>query len=316
MDEQYSLIDLKKVKTYPLSKRKSKVNTGDFGKIFPKNGSFKVFWDCLPNILAGKDLKEIVSRIISAHQKKKAVVLAMGAHSLKVGLSPIIIELMKERVITSLALNGAGIIHDFELAVISQTSEEVDTQILDGSFGMSEEPGKFINEAIAEGVKKGWGIGRSVGKKLIELNPPFINQSILAAGARLNIPITVHITIGADTIHLHPSASGSDLGEGSHRDFRLFASIISRLEEGVYINLGSAVVLPEVFLKALTLVRNLGFLVKNFTTVNLDFIQHYRPLTNVVKRPTREGGKGFSLTGHHEILFPLLSAGILEGLKR
>ncbi len=311
----YDLIDLRDIKTFSLFERKSKVNRKNFGKVFPRGGSFKDFWDCLPNILAGKDLKEIVSRIILANQENKIVMLAMGAHPLKVGLSPIIINLMKKGIFSAIALNGAGIIHDFELAMVGHTSEDVDSHIADGSFGMCRETGEMINEAINEGVTKNWGIGRAVGEKIIQLNPPFIDQSVLAAGVKLNIPTTIHVTLGADTIHLFPAASGAAIGEGSHQDFRLFSSVVSRLEEGVYINLGSAVVLPEVFLKAITLVRNLGFKVKNFTTVNLDIIQHYRPVTNVVKRPTQGGGMGYCLTGHHEILFPLLSAGILAGLE-
>jgi len=238
----------------------------------------------------------------------------MGAHVIKVGLSPIIIQLMEERVISGIALNGAGAIHDAEVALEGKTSEEVETELDLGKFGMAEETATFINNGVAEGIELGRGIGASLGEKIIRDKIPHGRMSILAQGSKLDIPITIHVAIGTDIIHLHPSFKPSAWGEATHLDFRRFSTLVSSLEGGVYLNVGSAVILPEVFLKALTLVRNKGFKVDHFTTVNMDFIRHYRPLTNVVTRPTRRGGKGYNLVGHHEIMVPLLAAGILEGL--
>ena len=241
----------------------------------------------------------------------------MGAHVIKVGLSPVIIDLMEQGIIHAVALNGACIVHDFEIAFAGMTSEDVDAELSKGTFGMAEETGKYLNNAIKKGVKKGWGIGKSVGEMIENSNYPYKKLSILAAGARLGIPVTVHVGVGTDIIHLHTQMDGKATGEGSYRDFKLFAGVVSKLDEGVYLNIGSAVILPEVFLKAITLVRNLGYAVQNITTVNMDFIQHYRPLTNVVRRPTRDGtGKGYTLTGHHEIMVPLLSAAIFEELSK
>jgi hypothetical protein len=240
--------------------------------------------------------------------------LAMGAHAIKVGLNPVIIDLLDRGIINGLAMNGACIIHDAELAMAGKTSEDVASEIGAGRFGMAEETGKFLNEAISEGAEKGLGLGESVGAMLIREDFPFNRHSLLARAYELDIPATVHVAMGTDIIHFHPSADGASIGKASHHDFRIFSSLVSELEGGVFINLGSAVIMPEVFLKALSLVRNLGHKVKDFTTVNMDFIQHYRPMTNVVHRPTLDGGKGFSLTGHHEIMFPLLAAAVIEGL--
>jgi hypothetical protein len=237
--------------------------------------------------------------------------LGMGAHSIKVGLNPVIIDLMERGIITSLALNGAGIIHDFELAFIGQTSEDVDKEILSGAFGMAEETGSMLNQAISS-AGKDEGIGAAVGRMIQAGDFPYKDKSLLAAGLRLDIPVTVHVAIGTDIIHMHPSFDGRATGEASHSDFLTFCSLVSELEGGVYINLGSAVLLPEIFLKAVTLVRNLGQPLRHFTTVNMDFVQHYRPNTNVVRRPTQGGGRGFAITGHHEIMFPLLAAAIIE----
>jgi hypothetical protein len=238
--------------------------------------------------------------------------LGMGAHPIKVGLTPVIIDLMERGTLTSLSLNGAGIIHDFELAFVGQTSEDVDKEILSGAFGMAEETGSMINNAVREGNGKGLGIGESVGRLIQDGDFPYKNKSLLAAGSRLNIPVTVHVAIGTDIIHMHPSFDAKATGEAAGRDFQKFCSLVADLEDGVYINLGSAVLLPEIFLKAVTLSRNLGHTLKHFTTVNMDFIQHYRPNTNVVRRPTQVGGKGYALTGHHEIMLPLLAAAINE----
>jgi hypothetical protein len=266
----------------------------------------------LPRILAGNDFRAVVEKLVRAAREKKMILLGMGAHPIKVGLTPVIIDLMERGTITSLSLNGAGVIHDFELALIGQTSEDVDREILSGAFGMAEETGSMINNAVRDGNGKGLGIGESVGRMIQGGDFPYRNKSLLAAGARLGIPVTVHVAIGTDIIHMHPSFDGKATGEAAGRDFQRFCSLVSELEGGVYLNLGSAVLLPEIFLKAVTLSRNLGHTLTHFTTVNMDFIQHYRPNTNVVRRPTHGGGKGFALTGHHEIMLPLLAAAIIE----
>lgn len=302
-------IDLRKVKTYSLKGRRSKVSLSDSGSPFKPGSRFKDFLVSMPGILAAKDFKEVVEAITNAHRKGKIVVLGMGAHSIKVGLNPVIIDLMKRGILKAVSMNGAGIIHDFEIASAGKTSEDVGESLGHGSFGMAEETGRILNKAITEGVSKEMGIGESVGREILRGKYPYKDKSILATGARLRIPVTVHVAIGTDIIHMHPSVNGSAIGEGSHIDFRIFSSVVSRLDGGVYINLGSAVIMPEVFLKSLTLARNLGHKVKKFTTVNMDFIQHYRPSANVLIRP---GGKGYAITGHHEIMFPLLAAAVLE----
>jgi hypothetical protein len=308
-------LTLEGVKTYPLRERKSLVRLEDFARPASPGSSFQAFIDSLPNFLAAKDFQEVVARIAGARRLGKPVILGMGAHPIKVGLSPLIIQLMEKGVLRGLALNGAGIVHDFEVAFAGKTSEDVSSEIGQGAFGMAEETGRMINEAINRGWEKGWGIGRSVGEMIWKEKFPHRSVSLTAAGLRLGIPVTVHVALGTDIVHMHPKSRGAAIGEGSHLDFRLFAAMISGLEGGVYINLGSAVILPEVFLKALTLVRNQGFRVENFTTVNMDFIPHYRPLMNVVRRPTQQGGRGFHFTGHHEIMFPLLTAAILEEIR-
>ena len=312
MKEAFQPLSLEGLKTTSIKKRKSLVRVQDFARPIPARSSIKIFFQSLPNFLAAKDFKEVVGRIVKAYQKGKPVILGMGAHPIKVGLSPLIIRLMERGIFQAVAMNGAGIIHDFEIALAGQTSENVSSEIGCGAFGMTEETGRMVNEAINDGWKKGWGIGRSVGEMIWSGQFAHRKMSITAAGVRLGIPVTVHVAIGTDIIHMHPQTRGEATGEGSHRDFRLFAAVVSRLQGGVYLNLGSAVILPEVFLKALALVRNLGYPVNNFTTVNMDFIPHYRPLINVVRRPTLAGGKGFHFTGHHEIMFPLLTAAILE----
>lgn len=312
MRKKLEPLSLEGVKTYPLASRKSLVKVEDFARPVLPRSSFQKFLNSLPGILAAKDFREVVARIGRAHARGRPVILGMGAHPIKVGLSPLIIHLMEKGILQGVAMNGAGIIHDFEVAFAGMTSEDVASEIGEGSFGMAEETGRILNTAINQGAEKGWGLGRSVGETLRKSKFRHRRLSITAAGARLGIPVTVHVAVGTDVIHMHPHCRGAALGEGSHRDFRLFAALVSRLEGGVYLNLGSAVILPEVFLKALSLARNQGYRVSNFTSVNMDFISHYRPLTNVVRRPTQAGGKGFHLTGHHEIMFPLLTAAILE----
>jgi deoxyhypusine synthase len=268
----------------------------------------------LPNILAAQNLKAIARKIADCHRKNQTVLLGMGAHPIKVGLSPLIIDFMEHGIIHAVALNGAGVIHDFEIAYMGETSEDVAATLKDGSFGMGEETGAFINQAISDGAKNRWGIGAAVGQAILANRLPHRKLSILATAARLGIPVTSHIAVGTDIIHMHPKTDGKALGDCSLRDFRTLTSVVATLNRGVYLNFGSAVILPEVFLKAISLARNLGHPVKHLTTVNLDFLQHYRPITNVVQRPTMNGGKGYHLTGHLEIMVPLLFAAVLEEL--
>lgn len=315
MPNHFKPIDLNQVKIYPLSKRKSKVSNKDFAKALQKGAGFKDFLDSLPDILAGKHIKSVISLITTAAQNNKTVVFAMGAHVIKVGLSPVVIDLMERRIISAVAMNGAGIIHDLELAMVGQTSENVDIAIENGSFGMADETCNVLSHAVQQAGQKSIGLGEAVGRVIIEKKLAYQDQSILAAGIRLGVPITVHVAIGTDIIHMHPGFDAKETGEATHKDFRKFSSIIATLEGGVFLNVGSAVILPEVFLKAVTLVRNLGHNIENFTTVNMDFIRQYRPITNVVKRPTTKGGQGFNLTGHHEIMLPLIAAGIIEQIS-
>ncbi len=307
-------ISLDKVKSYSLKNRVSKVSTDSFGESWQPDGSIARWVKSLPRILAGNDFREIVDNIVRAASSDKTIILAMGAHPIKVGLSPIIIDLMERGVISGIAMNGAGIIHDSEVAMAGNTSEDVAAVLGTGQFGMAEETGHFLNAAISDGAKQGLGLGRSIGAMLVKEGFPYNHLSLLARAFELDIPATVHVAIGTDIIHFHPNADGAAIGQTSHLDFRIFAGLVSTLKKGVLINLGSAVIMPEVFLKALSLARNLGHDVSEVTTINMDFIQHYRPMTNVVHRPTLESGKGFSLVGHHEIMFPLLAAAVIEGL--
>jgi len=316
MTHSFKPIDLDKIKTVSLSKRKSKVTADDFAKPLKKGSGIKNFLDNLPDILAGKNIRSVISAIANASLNNRVVLFGMGAHVIKVGLNPIVIDLMERGIISAVAMNGAGIIHDLEVALDGNTSEDVNESIDDGSFGMTHETCDFIGKAITAADQNSKGLGESVGQIILENDLKFKDKSILAAGNRLGIPITVHIAIGTDIIHMHPEFDPKSAGQASHRDFRTFAAIVSALEEGVYLNVGSAVLLPEVFLKAITLVRNLGHDLKRFTTVNMDFIQHYRPLTNVVNRPTQKGGQGFNLVGHHEIMLPLIAAGVIEEIDK
>jgi hypothetical protein len=308
-------LSLKGLTTYSLKDRPSKVSHQDFARPWSKGGSFKEFLDSLPNILAGQSLREIAAAWAGARRDGRPVLLGMGAHPLKVGLAPILIDLFKRGLITGLAVNGAVIIHDSEIAMVGRTSEDVDQVLGSGQFGMARETAEFLNDATSWGAREGLGLGQAVGRRLHDSDFPHKKLSLLASAAALNLPVTVHVAVGTDIIHLHPSCNPAALGETTHRDFRLFAAQVAQLAGGLYINLGSAVILPEVFLKALTLARNLGHRVEPLTTVNLDFIQHYRPLTNVVRRPTAGEGQGYALTGHHEILLPLLAGLVVETLE-
>jgi deoxyhypusine synthase len=299
------------LKTYSLLSRNSKINKKKFAKIFAPGEAFAPFIDSLPDILAGKDFKEFISLMIKAKKKEKAIIFALGAHVIKVGLNPVIIDLMKEGWINALALNGAGIIHDFEIAFAGHTSEDVESQIKDGQFGMAKETGEILNEAINSSDKDELGLGESVGRIIANSRFPHKDLSILGVAYDLNIPVTIHMAIGTDVIHFHPKAKGEALGKASLRDFFLFCSLLEKLKDGgLFINLGSAVILPEVFLKALSFVRNKGRKIEGFSTAVFDFLHHYRPYQNVVKRPLKEKGKGFYFIGHHEIMVPLLAASL------
>jgi hypothetical protein len=308
---RYEEFDLSGVRTYPLGSRASKANAADFAKPF-RGAPLKPFVDALPDILAAGDFKAVVSAIRTAQSSDRGVVWGLGAHVIKTGLGPVIVDLMERGFVSALATNGAGVIHDFEIALSGATSEDVDEALGPGRFGMAEETGRLLNAAINDGVTAGLGLGQAVAKRLREMKPRHGSLSILAAADRLDIPVTVHVAIGTDIIHMHPAASGAALGEGSLRDFRYFVSNVARLAGGVFLNCGSAVVLPEVFLKAVALARNRGASLDGLTTVNLDFTRLYRPQTNVVSRPVAGIGKGYSLVGHHEIMIPLLAAALAD----
>jgi len=310
----YEEFDLSGVTTYPLKSRPSKVRTDDFARPAAADTTVGAFVDGLPNILAAADFKAVVRAMTSAHRTGGGIVWGLGAHVIKTGLGPVLIDLMERGFVSAVATNGAGVIHDVEIALVGSTSEDVDEALGPGRFGLAEETGRLLNDAITEGVRAGLGLGQSVARLLASTPPPFARSSVLAAAARLEIPITVHVALGTDIIHMHPSASGAAIGEGSLRDFRYFVSNVARLERGVYLNCGSAVVLPEVFLKAVALARNRGIALAGITTVNLDFIRQYRPQTNVVARPTAGTGHGYSLVGHHEIMIPLIAAAVKASL--
>ncbi len=307
-------LDFSGLHTYSLHGRHSKVTINDFARPPRPGMSVRDLLAGLPGQLAGRDLPELVRRIVKSCRASRPVLVGMGAHVIKVGLNPVLIELMKRGVISAIALNGAGIIHDTEIAMVGRTSEEVADVLGSGAFGAARETGEVLNTAIKRGAGKNIGLGRAVGEALLEQDFPHNDQSLLAQAVRMDIPVTVHVAIGTDIIHIHPGADGAAIGQTSHYDFRVFCALVAGLEGGVYLNVGSAVLLPEVFLKALTVVRNLGHDVRHLTTANFDFIRQYRPLTNVVHRPTLEGGCGFNFTGHHELMIPLLAAAILDGL--
>ena len=314
MVKESKFLNIDEIKTIPLKERISKVKVKDFGKSYEKGRSFKEFLDILPNTLAAKDLKEIAHRVVKAYQNKRPIIFGMGAHVIKVGLNPLIIDLMQRGIISCIAMNGAGAIHDVEIALSGKTSEDVSSSLKRGEFGMAVEAANVINQAIKTEADSNGGMGESIGKALLQLSAPHNEMSLLAMASKNGTPITVHVSIGTDTIHMHSNFDGATTGKLSHNDFLKFSSLVSQLEGGVFFNVGSAVILPEVFLKALSLASNLGFTMKNLTTVNMDFIRHYRPSVNVVERPTALNGKGYHLIGHHEIMLPLLSAAILEEL--
>ena len=306
----YEEFDLSGVRTYPLASRKSKANAADAARPPRAGQSVTQFVNSLPDILAGADFKAVVNALRAARDSDGGIIWGIGAHVIKTGVSPVLIDLMERGFVSALAMNGAGVIHDFELALSGATSEDVDEALGPGRFGMAEETGTLLNAAINEGIAEGLGIGQAVATRLVKLQHSNAGHTLLVTPAKLEIPVTVHVAVGTDIIHMHPHASGAALGEGSLRDFRYFVSNVARLNRGMYLNCGSAVVLPEVFLKAVALARNKGLSLEGLTTVNIDFLRMYRPHTNVVSRPVAGIGKGYSLVGHHEILIPLLAAAV------
>jgi hypothetical protein len=282
----------------------------------PPGSSFRRFWDSLPSILAAEDLRGAVSAISKAVRTGKTVILGMGAHPIKVGLNPLIVEAIERGLLSGIAMNGAGIIHDVEIALAAKTSEDVAAHLGSGEFGMARETSEFIHRAVSKAYSRGGeGLGGAVGGALLSERAPYGDASILAAAARCGLPVTVHVAIGTDIIHMHPEMNGAAMGALSHFDFRLLCALVSTLSHGVFINLGSAVIIPEAFLKAVSVAANLGFPLHGLTAINMDFLRQYRPLVNVVQRPTEGGGVGINLTGHHEIMLPLLITAVLEEIE-
>lgn len=311
----YQPLDFSGLNTYSIHGRYSKVTVDNFAKPLAPGSTLKEFIASLPEQLLGLDFPELVGRLAASHQNSRPIVVGMGAHVIKVGLNPILIDLMERGIINAIALNGAGIVHDTEIAMAGRTSEEVGDVLGSGAFGAAQETGEVVNAGINQGAENGLGLGEALGEYLLAQDFPYNHLSLLATAKRLGIPLTVHVAMGTDIVHIHPTANGAAIGQTSHQDFRLFCALVADLEGGAYLNFGSAVLLPEVFLKALTLVRNLGHVANNFTTANFDFIRHYRTMTNVVNRPTMGGGKGYNIIGHHELLIPLLAATLLDRLE-
>lgn len=306
-------LSLEAVTTYPLASRPSKVSLGDFASPISEESSLKDFLASLPNILAVQSLRELASSMRRARDSQKPIIWGIGGHVIKTGLAPVIIDLLNRGFVTAIAGNGSVLVHDSEIAMVGSTSEDVDATLGEGAFGGAEETGTLLNRAAQEGAQNGIGLGEATGRALLALNPKHADYSLLCAAYKARVPFTAHITIGGDIAHFHPKADGAALGATTHTDFRLLAELVRRMNGGgVYLNVGSAVVLPEVFLKCVTLVRNLGHELRDITTANFDFIQSYRPLTNVVRRPTADGaGRGYSITGHHELTLPLLAAELI-----
>jgi hypothetical protein len=311
----YEEFNLSDVRTYPLASRASRTHVRDFGRPVEPGSSFAAWFESLPASFGVNDLRNAVRAMADARSRDGGIVWGLGAHVIKTGVSPVLIDLMRLGWVSALALNGAGLIHDFEIALAGATSEDVDASLGPGQFGMAEETAVLLNEATEVAASRGHGLGQAVSAFVAERNPPYADQSLLVAAHRFGIPVTVHVAMGTDIIHMHPAASGAAIGDTSLRDFRYFTSSVARLGRGVYLNCGSAVILPEVFLKAVALARNRGIALDGLTTINIDFLRMYRPQTNVVTRPVAgTSGRGISLVGHHEILIPLLAAAVLESV--
>jgi hypothetical protein len=304
------------LKTVPIDARGGKVRVEDFARPYRKGEGVAGWIESLPKILAADSFRGVIDAVRRARSEKRAILWGMGGHVVKCGLAGVLLDLMRRGWVTGFVMNGAASIHDFEIAIAGQTSEDVEAVLPDGRFGAAEETGREMNVAITDGSHDGIGMGESLGRALEKLaKPQFAPHSLLYSAYQASVPVTVHVAVGTDTPHTHPAADGSAIGAGTHRDFRLLCSIVRGLDQGgVYLNVGSAVVLPEVFLKAVSVVRNLGYPLADFTTVNFDFLQHYRPKVNVVERPhAKSGGRGFAITGHHELMIPLLAAALIEG---
>ena len=307
-------IDLSKVTTYPIAERRNKVSlANDFAGEITAGMSVAGLLAALPNQLGGESLNAVINAVVAARRKDKPVVVALGGHVIKCGLQPVLRKLIEAGAITAVAMNGSATIHDYEISLIGETSEDVGAVLHCGTFGMAEETGSDINAAIKTGVSEGIGYGEALGRFINAKQNPHRGSSLLAVCQEKGIPATVHVAVGTDIIHQHPDCDGAALGQATFTDFRLFTSVVATLGGGgVFINIGSAVIMPEVFLKALSIAQNMGYHVDGFTTANFDMTQHYRPLQNVVKRPTAGDSRGLTLTGHHEIMIPLLAAGILD----
>jgi len=312
-DENFHPLDLEGVKTYPLASRSSKVSLDDFAKPIDNGATISDFLSRLPNILAVQSLRQLVARIKRARTLHKPIIWGIGGHVIKTGLAPLMIDLMNRGYLTAVAANGSVLVHDAEIALIGSTSEDVDATLSEGAFGGAEETAQLLNTAAHNGALDRIGLGESVGRSLLALNPQYRDYSLLCSTYQAKVPFTAHVTIGGDIAHFHPNLDSASLGAATHTDFRLLADVVRQMDGGgVYLNVGSAVVLPEVFLKCVTLIRNLGHPFTDVTTANFDFIQSYRPQTNVVRRPTERGaGQGYSITGHHELTIPLLAAMLL-----
>ncbi len=312
MTRRTPTIDRSRIRTQPARRRVSKVKTKDEARPLAPGATISDLLDSLPGLLGAADLNDAIDAWVRAWQRDRMILFGFGAHLIKVGLAPIIVDLLERGAIGGLMMNGAGCVHDLELAMMGRTSEDVAESLDEGRFGMAKETAQRLNGAIVRGRDEGLGMGAAIGRDIFESGDRFAGRSVLASAWRLEIPVTVHAAIGTDIHHMHPSADGAAIGETSYRDFETLTGLVAALSEGVMLNVGSAVILPEVFLKALALARNLGHPVKRLTTVNCDFMRQYRPQMNIVERPTRLGGRGISLIGQHEVLIPLLAAGVIE----
>jgi hypothetical protein len=313
-----SPLEFSRLHRFPLSELPGKVNVRQFGRAWRRGGSIGAFIDTLPRMLAAENLREVIDRVATAHRRRRTILWGIGGHVIKVGMAPVIADLLRRGYVSGLAMNGAALVHDLEIALVGKTSEHVETRLGRGRFGMAEETGEYYNEMAKEAVREGIGMGEAAGRLLTgRWKPRHPESSVLVSAYRARVPVTVHLAIGTDTPHMHPSADGAALGQATLADFRLFCALVRRMQPGgVYLNWGSAVLLPEVFLKAVSAVRNLGTPLRPITTANFDFLQQYRGRENVVERPTREGGsRGYAITGHHEILMPLVAAALVEATR-
>ncbi len=312
---KYKKIDISRVRTGPIDARPSKIDPSMLARPVKAGAAFADFWDSLPHILKAEDLRTLVSSIVAAKRKNKPVLIMMGAHVIKTGLNPVLIDMMESGIVQGLAMNGAGAIHDTELAYFGKTSEDVAASLKTGEFGMARETGELLNETLLARREEAMGFGEALGRRIVEDGPVFIGNSLLGQAYQLDIPVTVHVAIGTDIVHQHPNADGAMIGEASLHDFHVFCQLVSQINDGgVVLLFGSAVILPEVFLKALTVARNIHGDIDGFTTASFDMMHHYRPRVNVIERPTLGRGKGFGFTGHHELMIPLLAAAVRHEL--